>query len=410
MAYPSLSLIIAVFLLILTFKSFAMEEELKKLMDARGSDSNPADQSQAGQLIDWGNMPRLFIAGDLIYEKDIKGDRPGSPERPAKNSLDLRELEFGFRGAVDHIAEATVLFALHRETHDEHAGSYNIDIHSAYLDFTRLPANLHLRLGKMFLDAGRLNTMHRHDWHFSHAPVIHELIFNDLEVGEGASDIGAELSYLMPWTFFQELKAGVFRGKSFGHSHEDEVDKKHPLYTLRLKNFIPLGNLWGTQFGFSYLRYNNTDASPAQSGDLDHTYGLDLTLKYEKGRQASFIWTSEYWYKKGERENHSKANVDQGFYSYIQYQQRHWAFGLRYDFAERSSFAAPDFAAQKPRYDGQSAWITWQPSEFSFYRLSLARHNPNADFDHPRYSPGKEAFSLTAQAVFMLGYHPAHQY
>ena len=39
--------------------------------------------------------------------------------------------------------------------------------------------------------------------------------------------MGAELSLLMPWSFYQELKVGVFRGRTFGHAHGDGIENQH---------------------------------------------------------------------------------------------------------------------------------------------------------------------------------------
>ncbi|MFW7379311.1 MAG: hypothetical protein ACOH5I_10920 [Oligoflexus sp.] len=400
----------AIFLSVET-QVYGMEEELKKLL-SRPEKMNPAATTPAPTtpLIDRANMPNIFIAADFLYENDLKGDRPKAPERPSRNKLDLREIEFGFSGAIDHTAQATVLFAVHRETHGEEEGEIVFDVHEAYLEWTRLPANLHLKLGKMYFDAGLLNARHRHDWNFTNSPVVFDMIFNDREFGEGASDVGAELSYLMPLPFYQEIKVGAFRGRRFGHSHGDGSEKRDPLYTLRVKNFLPIAALWGTQFGLSYLRYNNTSAQPPNSGDLDHSLGLDLSLKYEQGRQRQFIWGNELWQKIGERDGRDQDNKEQGLYTYVQQGWQHWDIGLRYDYYEQTQFANPVLSDLKPSYEGQTAWIRWRPSEFSYYRLSLERHQASKDLSHPRHVAGKEAYSLTAQVVFMLGYHAPHQY
>lgn len=350
------------------------------------------DDSQVAQPIaDKANTPEIFAALDLVHSQDISG-----PVRETNNNFDVREIEFGFSGYVDHFASATILFALHRESHGEDIGEMLFDIHEAFVDLYALPFNLNLRMGKMFIDAGRLNTIHRHDWYFTNAPQVHKQIMNDIYVGEGASDMGAELSLLMPWSFYQELKVGVFRGRTFGHSHGDGFEKPAPMYTARLKQFAPLFGSWGTEFGFSYLRYQNDTVAD----NIDQTAGFDILFR-NISTKLSVTWASEFWYKIQERVG-LLTDSRYGFFSYIDFK-----FFKKYHVGYRYDWYTGDFKNLNltQGYSGNTVWLAYKPSEFSTFRINAEQKN----YDQLS-SRTDSAYVLYVQGIFLLGYHKPHRY
>ena len=343
-------------------------------------------------IADKANTPEIFAAVDLVHSQDVSGQ-----VRETNNNFEVREIEFGFSGYVDHLASATILFAVHRDTHTaDHMGEYYMDIHEAFVDLYALPYNFNLRMGKMFIDAGRLNTIHRHDWYFTDAPQVHKQIMNDVYIGEGASDMGAELSLLMPWSFYQELKVGVFRGRTFGHAHGDGIEKPAPLYTARLKQFAPLFLNWGTEFGFSYLRYQPTQ----QLKDVDQTVGFDILFR-NLSTKFALTFSSEFWYKIEERVG-SLTSKKYGFFSFVDLKfYKRYSVGYRYDWYTGDLRSL----ALKQGYSGNSVWFSYKPSEFSTFRLNLEQKN--YDQLSNRTDTGYVAY---VQGIFLLGYHKPHRY
>lgn len=348
---------------------------------------------RSGFIIDRSSIPETFVAVDIVGERDIgKG-----ASRETTNNIDVREIEFGFSGFIDWFASTNVLFALHRDNHGARKGEYIFDIHEAFFELYALPWNLRARIGKMFFDAGRLNGIHRHDWFFTNAPVVHKEIFNDTFVGEGAADTGVELSYLMPWDFFQELKVGVFRGRTFGHGHGDGTEKPAPLYLARLKQFLPIIGNWGTEFGFTYFRYQTTK----NIKDVDQTFGSDITVRWYLSRFYMFIFSSEIWYKNKETEN-APTNSQMGFYSFFNFTFfQNYSIGYRFDWF-RDKLRTLKLTRN---YNGHSLWFIWRPSEFSSYRINYELKNY---FEYKNLNGYNQA--VYVQAVFMLGFHPPHKY
>ena len=370
-----------------------LEEIEKEIAESETTSSQQTQITQQGQQIvtvDRSSMPNILAALDLLTEKDVK--MPQSGEQTT-NSMYVRSVEFGFFGAIDWFANGTILFAMHRE-----AGNYVFALHEATFDFPSLPWNLHLKIGRMFPDAGRLNTIHQHDRPFTGVPRVHGQLF-DTVIGEGFLDTGGELAWLAPLPFFSEYKIGIFNGRTFGHTHNDGFAKAAPLVIGRQKNFFPFAQGFGLQWGFTYLRYNVT----RDAGDVDHKFGSDITLKWQRGRWASFEISGEFWYHQEERVAAQIQNKT-GFYIYVQWQPlERWRFGYRRDFFSRLNLVNPATGKIYNGVDqGDAIWVTYSTSEFFNIKLTGERYQYDLLLG--------EGYLMYAQAVYVLGFHPAHRF
>ena len=195
------------------------------------------------------------------------------------------------------------------------------------------------------------------------------------------------------------IKIGVFNGRTWGHTHGDGPVKPLPLLTARLKNFLPIWNNWGTQFGFTYIRYSVDE----DKTNVDNTFGGDFTIKWSRGRYRSFILTYELWYRTEERKESALAKKF-GWYSYAMYQfHQNWYIGARIDYFAVLNFHAEALDKKINQISqGQSIWITYKPSEFSYFRLTGERQD--------YYEADKDNYVAYIQADFIIGFHPAHKY
>lgn len=364
-----------------------VDAELERLLTTKTATEEKAPEKSAG-LLDRASMPNLFVAADMVGGKDFTAER-NSPGALTPNGFEVRSAEVGFFGGIDQLALGTVNLAVHEEE-----GKYFVELHEAFFEFNTLPFNLYAKLGRFFPDVGRLNSIHQHDWHFTTTPLVHAKLFDE----EGIFDQGAEVSLLLPWSFYQELKLGFFNGKSWGHAHSEGPSKPGPLFTARLKQFFALVGELGMQCGFTYIRYIVDE----DSREIDHTAGADLTFKWQEGRWRSFIFSTEYWYRYEVRPDAVQDNKKHGLYSYVQYQfHQYWFAGARFDyFAELEVESAEGNTITRENY-AQSVWLTFRPSEFSYFRLTFERRDEfGMDVRYAGY----------VQADFILGYHPAHRY
>lgn len=370
-----------------------LEEIDKEIAESETTGSQQTQITQQGQQIvtvDRSSMPNILAAIDMVAEKDVKASKLGDE---TSNSMFIRSAEFGFFGAIDWFSNGMILFAMHRE-----GNGYVFALHEASFEFPSLPWNFHFKIGRMFPDAGRLNTIHQHDRAFTGVPRVHGQLF-DTVIGEGFLDTGGELAWLAPLPFFSEFKAGVFNGRTFGHTHSDGVPKSAPLLLGRQKNFFPFAQGFGLQWGFTYLRYNVT----RNADDVDHKFGTDIMLKWQRGRWASFEISGEFWYHKEERAA-TRIENKTGFYIYVQWQPlERWRFGYRRDFFSRLDLVNVATGAKYNAVDqGDAVWVTYSTSEFFNVKLTGERH---------QYDLGLgDAYVMYAQAVYVLGFHPAHRF
>lgn len=339
------------------------------------------------------------MALDIAAAADFVGAWDNDTPASTKNEFEMREVELLFTAYIDHLAKGVVSLAAHREE-----GETLLEAHEIYFEFPNffLP-NTSARLGKMFLDVGRLNSIHRHDWPFTNAPAVHE----NLLASEAADDTGLELSFLFPWSFWQELTVGVYNGKTFGHSHVEGDTKQNPLFTAHLKQFIPFTENLGDQFGFSYLRFHPTTSS----NQVSHQYGFDHTIRWDPSTEYGGEWWTEVWYRETREKNERRFDPPAvpietrvGAYSYVGARfLREWTVGYRWGF-----FTNPNFRndrGQKQIRNGieQNAIIvSYHPSEFSTFRATAERTTER--------ETGKNTYQYYAQADFILGFHPAHEY
>ncbi len=364
-----------------------IDAEVDAILSGSAKKDDAQSEKTAG-LLDRASMPNIFVAADMVGGKDLTAKR-NSPEAVTPNGLTVRSAEVGLFGGIDHLALGTVNLAVHEEE-----GKYFVELHEAFFEFNRLPFNLFVKLGRFFPDVGRLNSIHQHDWHFTTTPLVHGMLFDE----EGIFDQGCEVSLLLPWPFYQELKVGFFNGRTWGHTHGDGPVKPGPLFTSRLKHFFPIVGELGTQFGFTYIRYLVDEGGR----EIDHTAGVDATFKWQRGRFKSFIFSTEYWYRYEVRPDAEQHNKKHGLYSYLQYQfHQNWLVGSRFDyFAELDVPAATGEMLTRESF-AESLWVTFRPSEFSYFRLTFERRDVFGT---------DENYAVYVQADFILGYHPAHRY
>ncbi len=101
----------------------------------------------------------------ILGAGDIVGDFFSSNGAQNPNQIDIREVELGVFAPADYLFDGALIFAAHNEN-----GSKIAEIHEAYIGSSRLIPNSRFRVGYYFLNIGRLNSFHRHDWPFTSAP------------------------------------------------------------------------------------------------------------------------------------------------------------------------------------------------------------------------------------------------
>jgi hypothetical protein len=399
------------------------KNQSKKFENSRSTNSPTVLNPLTGDR----NTQNLMM--DINAAVDMVGGWDKNKTKTTKNSFDIREAEFGFTGAVDQWLRGNFLVSAHNED-----GKYFFEIHEAKVTFPFIHKNISVTAGRMFLDLGRLNRIHRHDRPFTHAPLVHVKM---LDI-EAVQDTGAEVNFLSPFKKYltQELVVGAMNGRIWGHAHRDGQNKNNPHFYAHLKNFIYLGNNWGTQFGFTASRY---EPDALDKRVLQKQYGFDLVLKWNRSFLKAFTLMTEFWLRETEypyklvENNKSPSQHLFGYYIFAEYLfHQQWSAGFRFDYFTDKNLKDKDGYKANNYISSYTPQITFKPSEYSYIRTSIERTYsqdlsiPTNRFDfrplevqfqdfvnnigQEKTEPIKVSYQFYIQCVFILGSHPAHVY
>ncbi|MCE9598202.1 MAG: hypothetical protein K8S54_09570 [Spirochaetia bacterium] len=357
--------------------------------------TGPSEQSHLLTIVD--RNQRTYSL-DMLAAVDFLGEWDKETNHTTRNQFALREGEMGVFANIDHLAEGTFMVAAHNE-----GGAYFLEVHEAYFLFPRTPIpRTSLKLGKFFIDAGRLNSIHRHDWPFTTTPLVHK----ELLAEEAVDQTGAEFRLLFPWSFWQELSIGAFNGKTFGHSHSEGPIKQNPLVNAHLKQFFPITESLGWQSGFTGLRWHPDENSNKHT----EQYGFDNLVKWRFDRQWGFQFLTEIWYRETRQRrarpyDPAAPPVETRVGGYAFFELQMWEeFFVAY---RSDAFTDPNKRGQlgytiKNGIAGDSIILSWKPSEFAVFRVTATRST--------NLETGKRSYEYYFQSTFVIGKHPAHNY
>ncbi len=303
----------------------------------------------------------------------------------------MRSAELMFYAPVDHLFEANLSAAAHDE-----AGESVFELHELSLSSNKLIPGVRTKVGQFFLNVGKLNPTHQHDWYFTKVPMVQESFFAD----EGVLDTGLELSALMPLPFYLDLTLGVTSGHKYGHSHTAGAKPKAPTHYTRASFFYEFSSSAGLEYALNYLGRKDNSGT-----ELSIT-GLDLTFKKQSQKTLEYLIQSELWYKS---ERPRAANKNEFFGSFLYFQKGFTSIlssglqtGLLKELSKRD-------ALTKRKLNNISYEIapnlTYKASEFSTIRLTASHQ-----FTREEGVTSTKDTQLMMQFVFILGSHPAHNF
>jgi hypothetical protein len=324
---------------------------------------------------------QVMAAGDILGQFNSLSPTT----RP--NLLGLREAELGVFAPADYLFDAVAILAAHDE-----GGALWAEIHEVYIGSSKLIPHSRIRAGYYFLNFGRLNSFHRHDWPFISAPPTHARFFAQ----EAVTDGGFEYSWLVPFApFYLDITAGVASGYTFGHAHRRGPTPIVPTHYVRALHYTPVGETSGMQWGLNYIG-RKTDAEGQMT-----LVGLDWVAKFREFSQLRWFFQTEAWYR------NQNATQELGGYFYSQYgiPDTRLELGVRLDAYSQLNLKN---AAGQSLGNLEFGWvpqIAFKPSEFTQFRASYSTlYNLRGS------SIQTQEHLLELQTLFILGAHPAHEF
>lgn len=148
------------------------------------------------------------------------------------------------------------------------------------------------------------------------------------------------------------------------------------MFYAHLKNFYYFGNNWGTQFGFTGIRYEPDQNTKT----VRNQYGADIVVKWNRSFLRSFMFMAELWLRETEfpyeplKNNKPEMDRQYGYYAFADYQyHQQWHLGFRYDYFSITSLRDKYGYRASNAEIAYTPQITYKPSEFSYIRASLER-------------------------------------
>lgn len=295
------------------------------------------------------NLPDVSALGNIVgYLSDDKTDKN-------RGNLLLSEVETAFQGYIYPEMRADLIIAIGQEE----IGDFHTEVCEAKASFLHIADGLSGEAGKIHLDFGKVNKLHKHHMLTTDRPLVLNRFFGEDELaGQGAT-----LKYLFPLPFYLQYQMGFWNmGKP---DPAKEFSPKDKTYTARLNTSFEISHNRELEIGVSGL----TGRGPnfGVSKDNVKVLGADLTLKIFLASYQKILFQNEWMHLKRDIED-KKINRD-GFYSFINYRiNQYWDFGTRFDYSENPE---KDISYERDL----SFIITRHLTETSYYRLTAKHRN-----------------------------------
>ena len=339
-----------------------------------------------------------------------------------ERGFNIREAELTLSGTVDPLLDAWITVAF---------SNGETEIEEAYFETRALPSGWKVKAGKFLSGIGYHNQQHLHSWAFSDQTLAHQAFFGD----HGLVDSGIQVTYLPATPFYTLVGVELFQGEQdkFGAQvdRDDlEEDAGPRLSTVFAKIAPELSADSELQLGIFLAQAGQHQEDHSEDPDVEllegdvFLWGMDVVYKklptgsYGEG---GFTLQAEYFNVEKEltievASDASEVGEDvtgqqDAFYLQAVYGiAPRWSVGARFEkvgFVNELKEESTDKLGDSRRV---SLAATWQPTEYSKFRLQFSRANIS-EFDEDAGQAESETFNqIYLQYNISLGAHGAHQF
>ena len=338
---------------------------------------------------------------------EIPGFQPAGEIGTGGSGFALGEAEINMQASIDTKYFGNLTFALHEED-----GAAELELEEAWMQTTDLPAGLTLTGGRLFSEAGYLNSFHFHTDDFVDRPLPYQAFF-----GGRYSVDGLQARWLAPTSLLFEVGTELDWGGSFPATANGETSPGAWTVFTNVGGDIGDSNSW--KIGLSHVAADAVD----RAGGHEHedtaepdtfTGNSDLTV-------VDFVWKwaprgnptvnnfkiqGEYFRRDedGILEDLPYDGEQTGWYLQGVWQfAQLWRMGLRHDVVDAdngSSMDGTEFETPGRSSRRTSAMLDWSPSEFSRLRLQYTNDQVLAESDNQWF----------LQYIMSVGAHGAHRF
>jgi hypothetical protein len=334
----------------------------------------------------------LDIATSYFSHDDISIQQTGAHD-PNRTGFTFQQLEFHIASFADQLirVESNLVFS-----------AFGVEVEEAYARSLNLPARLQLRLGQFYTPFGIVNAQHPHAWSFTDQVLVNGKFFG----GEGSRGLGAELSWLVPVSWFMKWTLALQHAddqccaRSFIATQKNKIQRMQDfLYITHVKQFFNVTRTWGIYWGLS----TQLGKQPLGVDNRTEIYGTDLHVRWKPvsgKRGRTLTLQTEILHRR--RQLPRKLLTDSGGYSQLLWNYSlFWQFGVRHEYIQGTLEDPLDPTWQDDR-QRSTVQITWFPSHFTRWRLQSNLTHQNQDH--------LNAWSLMLAFEATIGSHGSHAY
>ena len=350
------------------------------------------------------------------YSEDnssITGFAIGEEGERGKEGFAVDESELNFSTNVDDKFYGSVTAAIVREGNED-----KIELEEAYIQ--TLPGmglrnGANVKAGRALWTLGYLNEQHSHTDDFADRPLPYRVFLNN-----AYNDDGAEVSYVLPTSFYSEIGGGVFRGDDFpfGGASGGGFDAWSAFARIggdigenqswRLGGYTLSGDTGGRAGNGESVNF--TGDSNLYAADLRYVWApTGNPREQEVTLQGEYFWRSEdgayedFAAATGEVafDEHARGWYAQSVYKFLP----QWRLGYRYSRLKTPDVpvgllaSALDAGGYRP--EAHAVMVDWTNSEFSRVRLQ---------YNHEELSRSQNDDQILLQYIMSIGAHGAHKY
>lgn len=367
--------------------------------------------------------PEMRVEGNIVGARTNGLERSPDAEGFPSDRMSLKEVEIGFRAAVDPYADfETIISGQHLlETgggDEDEAPARELasgaELEEAFLTFPALPLRLAGKLGLMRTSFGEFSDTDPEEFPQIDAPNVVVQFFG--EEGEGWTDTGANLNYQFgnPWSDATTHIAwiGAYSGDNEVAFHGGQADR--PVWFTRFETFHELGPRAGMELGLSYARgYANgfdedTGALLAPGSQRSQLSNIHFEFDWQHPvltAYRGFNFLGELFYSDVEELAGGSLNA-WGTYALAEYRfARQWSAGARADYVDGCPFpnslcASEIFEDAARELEDRREWagsaiLTFKPSRYL---------NLRAQYKHTDRNYAQNSDDLMLQALFIIGF------
>jgi hypothetical protein len=362
-----------------------------------------------------------YVDGKSIDDRHITGFAPAGHEHGGDvRGFSLDHSELTISGNIDPYFRGYATFAI---ADDE------VEVEEAWIQALALGAGFTAKAGRYLSGVGYANEQHAHAWDFADQNLMYRVLF-----GEHLRQDGVQLKWVAPTRMFLEFGAEAARGQFFPGSEAGGNRSGAGIAAAFVRIGGDVGESHSWRGGFSYLAARPIDRE-GEFHDANEVEAHTLFTGDSKAWIVDFVWKwapfgnpaernlklqAEFF---GREENGTLACEDnsadggactgladayrskqRGGYAQAVYQfMPRWRAGYRYDRLDSGTvdFGANPLANEAFKPERHTVMLDFSPSEFSRFRLQLARDESIA---------GVTDNQVTLQYVHSLGAHGAHRF